>query len=341
MPSRSVDVLAGVARAFDQWQSRLPPESAQFAELEQSVARLQGDSGLILRWRVLVAENAERVRSLVEQTPTSKTPASSLFAIGVDSRISRAGRGQPVSGEMLLAYSDVLLADPTRLQFSGSSNRQWQVWLNGRPVHQRQPATAFQVDSDRFEADLDAGSTRIVVAFPEASEALQFHLRFRPASSSVEHERLARFVLQGTGNVDRGREIFLNSEKSLCTKCHRLDGQGGTIGPDLTGIGRRFSRIHLIESILEPSRTIAPSYETITVVLATGRVVTGVRTTETDDTLTLGDDQGKSHEIRKVEIDERSAQPRSTMPEGVEKRLSDREFLDLIAFLLAQHSPPR
>ena len=130
--------------------------------------------------------------------------------------------------------------------------------------------------------------------------------------------------------------MFQNAEKSLCLKCHRLGEQGGSVGPDLAGIGSRFSRVHLIESILEPSRAIAPSFETHAVAMVDGRVINGVRITEDDRTLTLGDDQGRTHEIAKSEIDERQAQTKSTMPEGLEKRLNDRELLDLIAFLLAQ-----
>jgi putative heme-binding domain-containing protein len=96
------------------------------------------------------------------------------------------------------------------------------------------------------------------------------------------------------------------------------------------------SRIHLIESILEPSRTIAPSYESIVAALASGRVVIGVKVAEDETTLTLGDETGKRHEIRKTEIEDRSIQRRSTMPDGLEKRLTDGEFLNLLTYLLAE-----
>src|SRR5262249_41805605 len=105
-------------------------------------------------------------------------------------------------------------------------------------------------------------------------------------------------------------------------KCHTLNEQGGRIGPDLTAVGSRFSRIHLIESILEPSRTIAPSYETITVLTSSGRTVSGVKVSEDETTLTLGDDQGKPHQIPKSEIEDRVKQSRSTMPDGLEKRFT-------------------
>ncbi|MFP6649960.1 MAG: hypothetical protein VB817_10885, partial [Pirellulaceae bacterium] len=134
-----------------------------------------------------------------------------------------------------------------------------------------------------------------------------------------------------------GREVFLDSEKSQCVKCHRLaEQQAGQIGPDLTGIGSRFSRIHLIESILEPSRTVAPSYATLMVALADGKVLSGVKIAETTSTLTIGDNQGKTHTIVRTEIDELKVQVQSTMPDGLEKRLTDREFVDLLIFLISE-----
>jgi putative heme-binding domain-containing protein len=132
----------------------------------------------------------------------------------------------------------------------------------------------------------------------------------------------------------RGREVFRNEEKSLCTKCHRVGNHGGRIGPDLSGIGRRFSRIHVIESILEPSRTITPSYATLAIARKDGRVVTGVRIAETERSIVLGDNTGGTHEILKVDIEEALQQQQSTMPDGLEKRLTEAEFVDLIAYLM-------
>ena len=104
----------------------------------------------------------------------------------------------------------------------------------------------------------------------------------------------------------------------------------------MSGIGRRLSRIHLIESILEPSRTVAPSYSTVVVVLNNGRTVAGVRVSENNDLLVVGDNQGKLHEILKSDIDEVVSKAESTMPEGLEKKLTDREFVDLLSFLESQ-----
>jgi putative heme-binding domain-containing protein len=126
------------------------------------------------------------------------------------------------------------------------------------------------------------------------------------------------------------------AEKSQCIKCHRLGSVGEQIGPDLTGVGNRFSRVHIVESILEPSRTLAPSFESVTVGLSDGRIFSGLRVGESDTVLRVVDSQAILHELDKSLIDERRVQAVSIMPEGLEKRLSSDEFVDLIAFLVSQ-----
>ena len=141
------------------------------------------------------------------------------------------------------------------------------------------------------------------------------------------------------GNPERGRQLFLNADKSQCIKCHRLGDQGERVGPDLTGLGSRFSKVYIIESILEPSRTIAPSFETKLIALKSGKIVNGIVIAETETSLTVVDNQAQKHIVAKSDIDEQRPQPISTMPEGLERRLSEEEFVDLIAFLASLKQP--
>jgi putative heme-binding domain-containing protein len=136
--------------------------------------------------------------------------------------------------------------------------------------------------------------------------------------------------------VERGRKIFFAPDKPGFVKCHRIGEQGGRVGPDLSGAGRRFPKVYLIESVLEPSRSIATAYTNWAVRLKDGRILNGVKVSETEAMLTLGDVEGKPQQIRKSEIEELKALALSLMPEGLEKGMTDKEFVDLIAFLLSQ-----
>src|SRR5262249_44716205 len=155
---------------------------------------------------------------------------------------------------------------------------------------------AFVPDSDRFEGALRPAANRLLIEVSSRKEA-EFQVRFRRKSSTAEHEQLTQAALSRSGNVERGRKLFFDVEKSQCLKCHHMANQGEQIGPELTGIGSRFSRIHIIESILEPSRTIAPSFQMVDLILKDGQEFSGVVIATKDGTLTLADTQGQKHMV--------------------------------------------
>jgi quinoprotein glucose dehydrogenase len=143
-------------------------------------------------------------------------------------------------------------------------------------------------------------------------------------------------ALTRAGNAERGKTVFFDTAKAQCSKCHRIGDQGERIGPELTGVGSRFSRIHIVESILEPSRTVTPGYQTFAVALRDGRVLAGIKVSETEATLVLADNQGQKHILAKADIEEQRAQTQSTMPDGLTKQLTVDQFVDLLAFLVSQ-----
>jgi putative heme-binding domain-containing protein len=232
--------------------------------------------------------------------------------------------------------------EATEVQFLGSSTGSLHVFLNDKQIYERKEPQTFRADSDRFAATLAKGENRIHVNVGSTKEPVELHLRFRRKSATAEHERLAQAAITRSGNIERGRQVLANVEKSQCLKCHRLGDQGERTGPELTGLGSRFSRIHIAESILEPSRSIAPSFGTLAVVLTDGRPLAGVKIAVTETTLTLVDNQAQKHVISKVDIDQQKPSTQSTMPEGLEKRLSEEEFVDLVALLasLKELPPP-
>ena len=93
--------------------------------------------------------------------------------------------------------------------------------------------------------------------------------------------------------------MFLDAEKSQCVKCHRVGDQGERDRPGADGRRQPLPRIHLIESILEPSRTIAPGFRRWSSPSRTAGCSTGVQVAETDDTLTLATSRARSTSSRK------------------------------------------
>jgi putative heme-binding domain-containing protein len=259
-----------------------------------------------------------------------------LYATGTEARLRIEDGAASKADSSWVGFTDFALSEPATVQCLASSNGKLRVWANGKLIHHRSEIRPFQPDSDRFQADLGTGSNRLIVEIASSPNPPEFHVRFRRKSSTIEHERLVQMALTRSGDPDRGRQVFNDVEKSLCLKCHGIGGRGERIGPELSGIGSRFSRITMIESILEPSRTIAPSYDSVAVALKDGRVLNGVRVAETDTIITFADQEGRKHAISRADIEELRPQPLSIMPEGLEKRLTPEEFVDLIAFLVSQ-----
>ena len=94
-----------------------------------------------------------------------------------------------------------------------------------------------------------------------------------------------------------------------CLKCHTVRGVGGSIGPDLSMIGKKASRENLFESILYPSKAIADQYVNWNVETKKGVTVTGLLVEETPDHILLRDANGKDTRIDKKDIDARSKNP--------------------------------
>jgi putative heme-binding domain-containing protein len=140
-------------------------------------------------------------------------------------------------------------------------------------------------------------------------------------------------ALTHEGDVQRGRELFVSEHHTKCAICHKVRGQGGEVGPDLSSIGGKFGRPHLIESLLEPSRQIVEGYRTSLIRTVDGRVLTGIVREQTDERLTLLDAANNKIGVPKQDIDERAESPLSLMPLGLTDSLTPDQFTDLIAYL--------
>ncbi len=151
-----------------------------------------------------------------------------------------------------------------------------------------------------------------------------------PAVDLAAYEQHA---LTHAGDAQRGRQLFLADQVTKCVICHKVDGEGGQVGPDLSRIGGKFDRPHLIESLLEPSRQIVEGYRSTVVVTLDGLVATGIVKQRSETAITLADEEGRQHKIASEDIDELHDSSISLMPEGLAGPLTPAQFTDLIAYL--------
>ena len=138
-----------------------------------------------------------------------------------------------------------------------------------------------------------------------------------------------------SGDPRAGRALFFDAKgKAQCAKCHTVGGEGGRVGPSLDRIASRRAPEFLMESILQPSKEIAPEYEAVAVATRDGRVITGLRVNETNFSIQLNEENGRFHSFFKRDLDEVKTSKKSLMPENFADVLTVKELHDLFAYLM-------
>jgi putative heme-binding domain-containing protein len=137
---------------------------------------------------------------------------------------------------------------------------------------------------------------------------------------------------QASGNAARGVALFA-SAKSACVSCHKVGKLGGSVGPEMTAIGKQRSAEQLIESVLWPNRNVEEKYRVTQVLTSDDKVVRGYIASEDKHTLVILDPAtGAKDSIASDDIEDRKQVP-SLMPEGLVNSWSEEQIADLVSFL--------
>ena len=153
-------------------------------------------------------------------------------------------------------------------------------------------------------------------------------------SSKEKSQRIASWSRHLTGaalkkaDLVKGRVLFGN----LCGSCHVLNGEGGRIGPELTGSSRD-NLDYLLQNIGDPNSVVVKDYQLNTITLKDGRVLAGFVHSQNDRTLTL-QTLTEPHTVLLDDIGAKEVTPVSLMPEGLLDPLTEEEIRDLIAYLM-------
>ena len=135
------------------------------------------------------------------------------------------------------------------------------------------------------------------------------------------------------GDPKRGQQLY--QAKGHCSQCHIINGEGGSLGPELTEIGARRNSAHLRAAILDPGSTLPEGFTEVTLVTKEGRSITGVRLNEDTFSIQIRDLSGGVHSFIKADLKELQKEPgKSPMPSfrGV---FSGSEVDDLVAYLVS------
>ena len=183
--------------------------------------------------------------------------------------------------------------------------------------------------------------------FPQVTEALKKFAE-DPAIAKLQGEALrgallvslepgqiekVRKQVADKGDAKRGRELYLNTKLLACATCHRMEGVGGSVGPDLTRIWDTQTLDKLLESIIDPSKEIKEGFQTYRVATANGQIIMGLKIKEDAKEVVIREANGRDNRIEKDNIESLSPTKLSLMPDNVVAQINYDQFIDLLAFL--------
>ena len=218
-------------------------------------------------------------------------------------------RETPVAMDMITAFDAELLTNPSSAM---------------RLAH----ALATKELKDR-EVAIAAG-----LASPKAEIRALFE-RFRaPGDRPAAHRHEATAILKLDGDPDKGAKLLSPVGKlATCFACHRLGKDGVSFGPDLSIVGDRLDRAVILESLLDPSKVIAPEFFLWAVETRAQETLQGFISQRDDAGFTLQTGPGLTRVFSTNEIRSTKPQTVSLMPAGLVDSLTPQELADVVAFL--------
>ncbi len=167
--------------------------------------------------------------------------------------------------------------------------------------------------------------TLAAVAALTDSQVRDLFERFLPPEQRFERLGTAfdaAALLARPGDSERGKAIFFQLSGVQCKNCHRIGETGGSIGPELDHVGKKLNRAQLLESLVEPSKTIDPKFTVYLVETTAGQTYSGQLVERTAEQIVLKDAEGKIIPVPAGEVEKVSQLTKSLMPDQLLRDLS-------------------
>jgi putative heme-binding domain-containing protein len=240
----------------------------------------------------------------------------------------------PPSGKILLSSRLLQPRGTQKLSFTAPRQPGVYPYVCTYPGHWRRMYGALYVLDDLDEYLADAETYLAKHPLPIADELLKFNRprkewKFEELASAVEQ-------LDHGRSLSNAKQIF---QVASCVSCHKLNGAGTDLGPDLTKLDPKLKPADILRDILEPSFRINEKYYTYIIETNSGKLITGLILEETPDAYKVIENPlAKSQPIviKKSDVAEKKKSETSIMPKGLLDKLTREEILDLLAYLIAR-----
>ena len=344
--------IAGIASAFEGAEMPKLPESLTKALNEYMAKQSGGDLTLALR-----SGSAEALKSALKLLEDKK--ASSTARIAIAKTLAELGKQEAVmpmvnilkatnppglkrgilqaaakfddkripealllGWEAQIAGDKALREDALRVM---AGRKEWALILVSFVNDWKVPAKHFTVDIVR-QLSLHKD--------PEIDAAIDKHWKGILATGPTpekkkESERIKAVLKTGLGDADKGKIQFM----ARCAICHKLFGEGGSIGPELTGYDRSNADFWL-DNLFMPSMEIREGFGAYIVKTKGGQILTGLMDAQDAKGIVIKDMANNKTALKQTDIESMTASPVSLMPEGLTTGMSDADLKDFFAYLM-------
>ncbi len=302
----------------------LASSALKLNELLMRAREVATDPSRLLVDRVSAAEllayqPLEQVRAALTQLIRAEEPTE----------IQRAGLDGLSSYRSPAAAAIVLDQWSTLGQASRSSALEW---LLGRPDTARLVLAAIESGTMRVSSlSIDH---RVRLLQHQDNEIRSSATRLLGGAVSANRAQVAKDYekcLEFAATPAQGAKVFART----CATCHRFDGIGHSVGPDLTDLRNR-SKLAILYEILDPNSKVEPRFAAYAVLTFDGAVYHGLMESETTEAIVLNMAEGKKQAIGRAQIEQLKINDVSLMPEGIEKDLPLQDMADLLEYLKTQ-----
>ena len=280
------------------------------------------ENGDIMPHNFVVARpgSLEEVGLLAEATATAPDAASRQYV--------------PRSDRILVASRLLAPREAQKISFTAPAKPGIYPYVCTYPGHWRRMYGAFYVVEDLPAYLADPEGYLASHPLPISDELLKGN---RPRKEwTVDDLASAVEGLDHGRSFANGRRMF---EVASCVSCHKLNGVGAEVGPNLAQLDPKMTRVEILRSLVEPSARVDEKYQTHVIATRSGKVFTGMILEETPEKIRLIENPLAKSEpvtIAKSDVEDRSKSPTSIMPKGLLDKLSREEVLDLVAYLIAR-----
>ena len=178
--------------------------------------------------------------------------------------------------------------------------------------------------------DLEPARVQLLLKSPDEKVRARAAKLFAGTGPSKRQDVIAKYqkALDLKGDATKGQLVF----KESCAACHKLEGVGEAVGPDLASIRNRGLE-SVLTNIIDPNREVLPQYYTYLLTTDEDVIVSGMIAAETANTVTIRKTDGTSETVQRVNIQSLRSTGLSAMPEGLEEKIDVQAMADLLAYL--------